>query len=190
MSIKKLALIVLSFLAASAVFGCVAGTTAAPTTETPITIDLSPSITGIDAGANEAMIAYVRTDTQVMFTVRTNGTWSAPATVPNALTNDPVALAATPAGGVALAFRGTNSMLYTCLYTPGNDPPWSSPASFGATVTARPALAKGIGGTYAEMVFVSAGQAQHARLTNGSWSAATVIGGASVTGVSIASFAP
>lgn len=155
------------------------------------TITLSPSIVGIDAGPHEAMIAYVRSsDTQVMYTVRTNGAWSAPAPVPDSFTNDPVALAATPAGGVALAFRGTNSMLYTCLYTPGNNPPWSLPASFGATVPVPPALAPGIGGAEAEMVLVSAGQAQHSRLIGGAWSAATPIGAGADVGAAIASFAP
>lgn len=154
------------------------------------TISLSPSIAGIAAGPDEAMIAYVRADTQVMFTVRAAGAWSAPAPVPDAFTNDPVALAATPGGGVALAFRGTNGMLYTFVYTPGGGPPWSLPASFGASVPAPPALATGIGGADAEMVFVSAGQARHARLVAGAWSAAVAVGAADGAGVSIASFAP
>ena len=76
------------------------------------TIDISPAIIGLDAGPGEAMIAYVReADAQVMFTVRTNGAWSAPAPVPDALSNDPVALAERPGGGVVLAFRGTNSFV-------------------------------------------------------------------------------
>lgn len=155
------------------------------------TIQLSPTIIGIDAGPNEAMIAYVRkTDTQIMFTVRAAGAWSAPAPVPDAFTNDPVALAPLSGGGVALAFRGTNGLLYTAIHTPGGSPPWSLPQSFGASVSAPPALCPGIGGAAAEMVLVSGGQAQHARLQAGVWSAAVTIGASDAGGVAIACFSP
>lgn len=154
------------------------------------TIQLSPSIIGITAGTKEAMIAYVRkTDTQVMFTVRAAGVWTAPAPVPDAFTNDVVALAPTPSGGAVLAFRGLNTMLYTSVYSPGNGS-WSAPQSFGTSVNAPPALARGIGGNDAEMVLVAGGEAKHASLSAGIWSATTTLGATNGAPISIATFSP
>ncbi|MEZ4314940.1 MAG: hypothetical protein R3F14_43555 [Polyangiaceae bacterium] len=155
------------------------------------TIDLSPTLISL-SGASAAMIAYVRkSDTQVMYTVLTGASWSAPAPVPDVFTNDPVALTPTSAGGAVLAFRGTNSMLYTCVFKPGNGAPWSMPQSFGQSVPAPPSLAPGIGGADAEMAFLTAaGVAQHARLTAGAWSAVTSIGGAGLTSIAITSASP
>ncbi len=155
------------------------------------TVTLTPSIVAIPVGPTEALIAYVRSsDQQVMFTLRNGGVWTTPAAVQNALSTEPVALTSVGDNGAALAFRGLDSNLYTCLYTPGNDPPWSGPKAFGAATSAPPALARGIDGKDAELVFVSGGQVQHARLSGGAWSAAEAIGGADVTSVTITTFAP
>ena len=110
--------------------------------------------------------------------------------MPDAFTNDPAALASASGNGAVLAFRGTNAMLYTTTYTPGANPPWSAPKAFGASTEAAPALATGIGGAEAEMVFVSGGAVKHARLTAGVWSAASPVGGVAIAGVALATFSP
>lgn len=155
------------------------------------TLNLTPSIIELPAGGAEAMIVYVRkSDAQVMFTLRNGGAWSAPAAVPTALTNDPVALAATADGGALIAFRGLNTMLYTCRYAAGNNPPWSAPQSFALSTAAPPALATGVGGVDVEMVFVFAGGVQHSRLSGDTWTPAEAVGGAQIKSVALSSFAP
>lgn len=157
------------------------------------TVQLTPKIVAIPSGASDAMIAYVRkADAQVMFTLRAavNGAWSPPAPVPSAFTNDPVGLASTGTTGAMLAFRGTNGNLYTCSYDPANNPPWSTPAAFGSSVASSPAVARGVGGHDAEMVWVSGLQIQHASFAAGAWSAAEVVGGVEINGVSLATYAP
>ena len=159
------------------------------------TVTLTPAIVELSGGASEAMIVAARdSDAQVMYLVRTGGAWSSPAPVPSALTKDPPALAAAPNGGATLAFRGTNGLLYTCAYKPGNNPPWSMPAwpdmNKGESVKSAPAIAPGTGGSEAEMVFESAGAVKYTRLVAGAWSAPSSIGGVEIDGVSLATFGP
>jgi hypothetical protein len=155
------------------------------------TIDLTPTIIELPLGGSEALVCYVRkTDTQVMFTLRSAGIWTAPQPVPDVYTNAPVALASAFGDGAVLAFKGTNAMLYTSTYKPADNPPWSTPKAFGSATSAEPALALGIGGADAEMVFVNLGKVRHARLIGGVWSAATDVGGVEIDGVALATFSP
>lgn len=155
-------------------------------------IVIAPSIVAPTSGA-ELMIVYVRgTDSKVMFTTRASGAWSTPVVVdPNALSGDPVSLAALPNGEVMLAYRGQDTKIYWSRYTPGASPLWSQPASIttsNPSTTAPPALAPGAGAALAELVFVNAAgvTAEHARFIQG-WQPPSAFGGSSLTGVAVTS---
>lgn len=138
----------------------------------------------------DRMIAYVRkSDARIVYTTRTGAVWSAPVPIDNnALSNDPVALVALPAGGAVLAYRGQNQGLYFSRYTPGAAPPWTGPAEVAGAITiaSAPSLAAGVGGFDAEIAYVEGGSAKHARLTNVAWSAPVTIAAAGLTQVAIA----
>src|SRR5262249_15842883 len=73
---------------------------------------LRPGVTALPSGP-ELLVAYVEQGTTlVWWSARTAGTWSTPATVAGALTNDPVVLAPLSGGGAVLAFKGTDKNLY------------------------------------------------------------------------------
>lgn len=153
---------------------------------------LTPAIVALTAGP-DLMIAFVRTtDARIVTTTHSGSTWSAPQPIDtNALSNDPVSLAALPGGGAVLAYRGQNGKTYWSRYTPGNTPPWSVPTGITAAnfdTPSPPAVAKGTSGVDAEMVFIDAagGAAMHARLTGNTWSTPATIGGASLTRAAIA----
>ena len=155
------------------------------------TLALTPSIAALASGP-DLMIAFVRTtDARIVYTTRTANVWTAPAPIDtNALSNDPVSLAPLPDGGAVLGFRGQNGKVYWSRYTPGAAPPWSPPAGLTAAsfdTSSTPAVAQGISGADAEMVFISGGAAMHARLIGGSWTTPATIGGSGLTKVGISS---
>jgi hypothetical protein len=156
------------------------------------TLTIPPAIVPLSAGP-QLMMVYVQAPdvmnhNQIVFVTRTSGTWSAPASINNCLTHDPVGLAPLPSGGAILAFRGEDMKLYWSLYSGGA---WSTVAPFATpnvSVATPPAVAHGVGGGVAEMAFVQIdGMAYHARLTGSTWSAPVLVGGASLSGVAIAS---
>lgn len=157
-------------------------------------ITLSPTIVAT-SGNLDLMIAFVRnTDARIVYITHGGAGWSAPAVVDtNALTNDPVSLAALPGGGAVLGYRGQNGKIYWSRFTASATPPWSPPTGITATnfdTPAPPAVAPGISGADAEMVFIDAasGSAKHARLNGTTWSAPTTIGGSGLTRVAAASY--
>jgi hypothetical protein len=66
---------------------------------------------------------------QLSFSTFTAGTWSAPATISNALSND-VVLRAQPGGAATLVFTGPDSNAYFSFYSAGA---WSTVAAFGSS---------------------------------------------------------
>jgi hypothetical protein len=156
-------------------------------------LSLTPAIITPTMGA-DLLIAFVRkTDARIVFTTRSGGTWTAPAPIDtNALTNDPVSLAALPNGEAVLAYRGQNGKVYWSRYSPSANPPWTVPAGVTATnytTPSTPSVAAGVSGADAEMVFVdgATGAANHARLTGTTWSTPAAIGGSGLVRVAIAS---
>jgi hypothetical protein len=159
------------------------------------TVSLTPAIVALTSGP-DLMIAYVRvSDARIVYTTRTGAAWSTPAPIDtNALTNDPVSLAALPGGEAVLAYRGQNGKVYWSRYKPTSVPIWTPPTGVTATnysTPSTPAVAAGAGGADAEMVFVdgATGAANHARLTGTTWSAPVVIGGSGLTHAAIGSSA-
>lgn len=139
----------------------------------------------------ELLLVHVRSpDKQVMWLSRTGGAWTTPAAaIPDAFTDERVALVALPGGAAMLAFRGTDSKLYASRYEAGV---WSAPAGIAnpnVTLIAPPSLARGIGGAMVELVFVdSTNTAFHARQMANVWTAPVPIySGAGFTRVAIAS---
>jgi hypothetical protein len=106
--------------------------------------------------------------------------WSAPAPVSaTALSQDPVALAPLANGkGAALAYRGLDGKIYVSRFDPAASPPWTPPAGIAVpnpSIPSTPALATGVGGADAELVYIDAatGKALHARLKGGAFGPAT-----------------
>jgi hypothetical protein len=156
-------------------------------------VALTPAIITPTTGP-ALMVVYVRsTDSAILFTTRTGNVWTAPTVVDaGSFTADPVGLAALPSGEAILAFRGLNQGIYFTRYNPLGAPLWSPPqplATPNVTTPSRPALAPGVGGVDAEIAFVNAvdSKAYHARLTGLTWSAPALVGGTSLTTISLAS---
>ena len=139
------------------------------------------------------MIAYVRgTDSQIMFTTRTAGAWSTSAPIyATAFSNDPVALTPLPGGGAVLAYRGQDTDLYWSIYTPEPTPAWSQPAAVATpnwSAPSTPALARGVGGLRAEMIFIDGAStdAEHLRLGT-EWSTPQLVGASGFTCAAVTS---
>jgi hypothetical protein len=130
----------------------------------------TPAIAAPASGQIDLVTAFVAEGTQQVYGAYLSaGTWSAPAAITQALTNDPVALAPTTGSGVVMGYQGTDGKLYTDFF----GITWAVPAAPFTTstpVAARPAVAKGIGSASAEMVYVSSsGALFHTRYVSGGW---------------------
>jgi len=147
---------------------------------------IPPAVIALSAGP-ELLMAYVDASNGIEFVTRTSGVWSSPQAISNALTNDPIALAPLPGGGAILAFRGQDSNLYWSEY---RSSAWSAVTALSSpnvAIAMAPAVTHGVAGDVAEIAFVEGdGRAYAARLSGGMWSAPTLVGGASLAGVSIA----
>lgn len=150
-------------------------------------IDDTPAIVAPTAGP-DLMVVFNRSNTSVAFTTRSAGIWSAPADLPDALTFDPVSVAALPGGRAVAAFRGTNDQVYVSLY---EQAAWSAPTGIAVanpTTSSPPSVAAGIDGADAELVYVDAvtGFVMHARLEATVWSVPLPVGATPVSSVAIA----
>lgn len=157
---------------------------------------ISPTAIALSGGAEDMLVVYVvAANSQIGWMTRKPGAppvWNAGALITDALTQDRIAVAALPGGGAVMAFRGLNTNIYTSLYTPGANPPWSAPAPLAApnySTPSSPALAPGIGAATAELVFAdgATGKAWHARLLGQTWQSPTQIGGTGVQFVGLSS---
>jgi hypothetical protein len=156
------------------------------------TVSLSPAITTLTVGG-DLMIAYVRSsDSHILSTVRSAGIWSTPAPVDaNAFTGDPVSLATLSNGQVLLAYRGQDFNVYWLLYSESAGS-WSTPSPLATpnfSTPSVPAIAAGIRGADAELVFIDASTSvlKHARLSGTTWSTPVTVGGSGLAGVGAAS---
>ncbi len=140
--------------------------------------NVSPALVALTAGP-ELLVAYARSDNQIMFATRTGGVWTAPAPIAGALTGDRASLAALPSGNAALAFRGTDTNLYVALYAGGV---WSGVVAFAnpnVSVQSPPSIVRGVGSAAVELGYVdNAGKAFHSRFINNAWTAPVQIGAA------------
>lgn len=157
---------------------------------------ITPAAAALSGNQEDLMIVYVvSANSQIGWLTRKPGNppvWNAGALIPNALTQDRVALAPLPGGGAVMAFRGLNTNVYTSVYTPGANPAWSAPlalANPNYSTPSTPALAPGVGGATAELCFAdgASGKAMHARLVGGAWQSPVEVGGAGVTLVGMSS---
>jgi hypothetical protein len=138
------------------------------------TAPITPSIVALTQNA-ELLIVYVNA-TQLMYTIRTAGSWSTPAAITNNFSNDPLALAPLAAGGAVLSYKGTDGHLYTTLLSAAPFT-WSAPAKgvMGAdpVLVAAPAVATGAVGAQAEMLYVDTINTllYSVRMNGGTWGA-------------------
>lgn len=125
-----------------------------------VSVKVRPTIVSLTSGP-ELMIVYIpQGSSQLMWTARTNGVFNMPQAINGALSDDPAALLALPGGNAMLAFRGTNSKLYTVQFN-GMTSTWGNPTQFpgdaNALLVSPPALSKGVGGAVAELSYVKQG---------------------------------
>ncbi len=159
------------------------GTWSAPSlVATGVDFNLRPALSAGGLGALTA--AWVRQDGVILYAARQGGVWSAPAELPGASTPGDFALGTDGMGQAAVAFRGHDGHLYISVYLAGA---WQPPQQLAAGVTGEPALAPGVGGAVAEILYVQNGDLQHARIVGLSFVAPVVAhpGVSDVTAASI-----
>jgi hypothetical protein len=165
------------------------------------TTQITPAVARLPLAQTAAVTVFVRKeDAGLYWSSRgPNNTWSAPAPVhQSALSLDPVALAALADGmKAALAYRGLDGKIYVSRFDPAASPPWTAPAGIAVpnpSIPSTPALATGVGGADAELVYIDAatGKALHARLSGGAFGPATDVapGASGLTHATIATPPP
>jgi hypothetical protein len=144
----------------------------------------TPAIVALTQGP-ELLVVFTRAaGQQLMFTTRTSGTWSTPAMIPAGLSGDQVSLAPLAAGGAVLVWRGTDTLLYTSLFSAGPPAAWSVPVTgiMGSVSSLQtpPAVATGAIGAQAELLYLDSSDflVYSSRMTNGAWEAPAMAGAA------------
>jgi hypothetical protein len=145
---------------------------------------ITPAIVALTQGPELAVVYVDAAADALMSSVRTAGTWSAPAPIAGAASTDALALAPLAAGGAVLAYRGTDSHLYTTLLSAGSPPSWSTPVAGAAGVDpvleSPPAVATGAAGADAELIYLDDTYIVSAsRMNGGVWSQPQEAGAAS-----------
>lgn len=135
---------------------------------------MRPAVVQLSGG--EALVVFVRDgDGKLMFNRRQGSIWSNAFEVEgSSFSSLPPRLVALAQDRALLVFRGLDNKLYSSRYEPKASPPWSTPAAIGSpnpVVSSLPALAPGIAGLDAELLYVSSSIAQHCRLSGLTWSA-------------------
>jgi hypothetical protein len=146
---------------------------------------ITPRIVALTQAAELLVVYTDSAANDLYYTIRSNGTWSAPLAIVGASSDDLVALAPLAAGGAVLSFKGTDSHLYTTVLSAGAPFTWTTPAKgvMGAdpVLVSTPAVATGATGAQAELLYLdnSAYVLYAARMNGGAWGAATYNGTAS-----------
>jgi hypothetical protein len=144
--------------------------------------NVSPTVTNLTD--NTLVAAWVAPGGQVRVSFRTAGAWRPAENVPMCLASGRVALTRLSDTQAMIAFRGTDNNLYV---TQSTGTSWSTPTRLATGIMGSPALARGIGGASVEVVYLSAGVAQHLRFMGGTWIGPRTIGGTGLVSVAVAS---
>jgi hypothetical protein len=116
--------------------------------------------------------------------------WSNATTIALAQTASPFSAALVKSNVVAVAFRGNDAKLYVTFGTIGASAiAWTAPAAIlpgGGTTDGPPAIAKGVCGDDAIVVYGSAGQTKATRLRGTTWAAPEAVTGAAGARVAVA----
>jgi hypothetical protein len=152
--------------------------------DAPAGFDFNVSPTVVNLTDNALVAAWVAPGGQVRTSFRTAGVWRMAADVPMCLAAGRVALARLSDAQAMLAFRGTDNALYV---SQSSGTTWGAPARLAMGITGSPAAARGVGGASVELVYVSAGVAQHIRFVGGAWVRPRAIGGTGLVSVAVAS---
>jgi hypothetical protein len=146
------------------------------------------------SGGMDLMVVFARkSDAQLVWTAKSGNSWTVAAEIEQGFATAPPALLGLPNGDAVVAYRGLNGGVYTAYFDASASPPWSVPsplASPNFVTPSAPALAAGIGGKDAELLFIddASGAVTHSRLVNTSWSAPAAVGGIDLTHVAAASW--
>jgi hypothetical protein len=157
-------------------------------TGTLVEPSISPAVVALTGTGPDAMIVFVSAadagSYYLQYTVRTSGSWSAPAYVFDqtghvAYTSTTPSLAALPGGGAILAWWGSSpAYAYESTYGASG---WTSPIAVSAdTIQSPPSVAAGVCGSDAVAAYVTtAGTVSVATLTGGTWTTPIPIADAS-----------
>lgn len=149
------------------------------------TFDFNVSPAAVNLTSTSVLAVWSAPGGQLRASVRTAGTWTAPANIPSALSTARVSLARVTASQAVLAYRGTDGALYVATYASGA---WGASTRVTTGITGVPSIATGVGGATAEMAFLDAsGRVKHARLSAGTWTIADSTWGTGLSSVAIAS---
>lgn len=86
--------------------------------------DANPTVTDLTAGP-DALVTFDNASDQTLYATRTQGSWSTPASINNALAVQSRAVAALPNGNAVYVFTGPDDNVYFSLYSQGS---WSPAA--------------------------------------------------------------
>jgi hypothetical protein len=147
----------------------------------------TPAIVAPTSGPELLVVYTTAAAGNLMFTARTAGTWSAAAMIPGASSLDHVGLAPLAGGGAVLVWKGTDSLLYTSLFSAGPPATWSLPVMIplsttmcgGPTLQIAPAVATGATGAQAELLYLdSCFEVWSSRMMGGAWGTPAFAGSA------------
>jgi hypothetical protein len=145
---------------------------------------ITPAIVALAHGAELLLVYTDSAADDLMYTLRTAGTWSTPAPITGASSPYKVSLAPLTAGGAVLAWEGADSYLHTSVLSAGAPYAWSAPAQgvMGANpvLVSPPVVATGATGAQAELMYLDTSYILYwARMSGGAWGAPTNNGPAS-----------
>jgi hypothetical protein len=157
-----------------------------------------PSLVALP-GASDLALVYVNASNQVAWVLRDGSgkAWGNPGVVnASAWSNEQPSVARLSATTLLLAFRGQDHNAYVSTGTyaasavaGGGTLTWTAPAPLvagGVSVDSAPAVAKGVCGDDAVVVFASSSQVKATRLRGATWSTPEVVTGAAGKRVAVA----
>ena len=147
---------------------------------------LQPAIVA-SSSSGELTMVFVSQNSLLYSARRVGGIWSAPSAIPSATSNNRPALLSLPGGGILLVFRGQDGYLYQST---SNDGIWTPPSPVAIPnqpTNSTPALAMGVNGADAELVFANPSGVYHMRRFGGAWQPPTLIMGVVFSQVSLSS---
>ena len=152
---------------------------------------VTANIRRMKAGANELLALWYRLDnSRIRGVYRKAGAWAAqgfdvpPATV---TTNVRQAVLTGSGGDVAIAYQGLDGKLYLVAFVVLLNN-WVGPVQMATnpTITGTPAIAEGVGSSFAEVAYISNGQVYHSRFkTDFTFTNPVLVGGTDIRSVSL-----
>lgn len=149
----------------------------------------SPRVVALSGAASDALIVFARlTDDVLMYSVRSGGTWSAPAVLRDTTTFTAYQVALSPlaSGGAMLVYQGGDQKGYFSTFSPASATPWTAPLPIVSTnnpaLASPPVVAPGVcGGEALAVLAPTIGEAQLMSFEGGAWTVFDSLAGSTGT---------